>query len=275
MRITTRNARFQQWQSLLTNRAKRQRAGEFLVQGVRPINLAVEHGWPLHALLHRDTDDLSRWARDILDRVDAPRFAVAPDLLGELSDKDDADVELIAVAAIAPDDLSRIEVGPSFLGVVFDRPGSPGNIGTLLRSADAFGADGVIVTGHAADVYDPKTVRASTGSLFSVPAVRMPSHREVLDWADGRCAVVAADESAEVDVADHDLTRPTLLVIGNETVGLSAAWRSACDRMVRIPIGGSASSLNAATAASVLLYEAARQRTPPRTGPAPDTSGAW
>jgi TrmH family RNA methyltransferase len=103
----------------------------------------------------------------------------------------------------------------------------------------------------------------------------MPSHREVLDWAAGRCAVVAADESAEVDVADHDLTRPTLLVIGNETVGLSSAWRSACDRMVRIPIGGSASSLNAATAASVLLYEAARQRTPPRTGPAPDTSGAW
>jgi TrmH family RNA methyltransferase len=275
VRITTRNAQFQQWQALLTNRAKRQRAGTFLVQGVRPINLAVSRGWPLRTVLYRDDADLSRWARDVLDRVDAPRIAVAPDLLGELSDKTDADAELILVAAMPADDLDRIPVGPSFLGVVFDRPGSPGNIGTLLRSADAFGADGVIVTGHATDVYDPKSVRASTGSLFSVPAVRVPSHREVLDWAAGRCAVVAADESAEIDIADHDLTGPTLLVIGNETAGLSAAWRSACDRTVGIPIGGSASSLNAATAASILLYEAARQRTPPRRGPAPDTTGAW
>jgi tRNA G18 (ribose-2'-O)-methylase SpoU len=281
VRITTRNAQFQQWQALLTNRTKRQRAGAFLVQGVRPISLAVSAGWPLQTLLYRDAAALSRWARDILDRVDAPRVAVAPDLLGELSDKADAEVELIAVAKLAADDLARIPVRPSFLGVVFDRPGSPGNIGTLLRSADAFGAHGVVVTGHAADVYDPKSVRASTGSLFSVPAVRTPSHREVLDWISGAgvpVAVVGADEAADVDVADYDLTGPTLLLIGNETAGLSAAWRAACDRLVRIPIGGAASSLNAATAAGILLYEAARQRgsvTPPLSGPAPDPAGPW
>lgn len=274
MRITSRNARFQQWQALLTNRTKRQRAGEFLVQGVRPINQAVARDWPLRAILYRDGGGLSRWARDLLDRVGAPQIAVAADLLGELSDKDDPS-ELIAVAAIPEDNLGRIPLGPgplgpdlpgpdlpghSFLGAVFDRAGSPGNIGTLLRSADAFGADGVIITGHAADVYDPKAVRASTGSLFSVPAVRVSGHREVLDWAAGRCTVIGADESADADVDSVDLTRPTLLVIGNETVGLSAAWREACDVLVRIPMTGSASSLNAATAAGILLYEAARQR---------------
>ena len=258
MRITTRNARYQQWQALSTNRSKRQRAGEFLVQGVRPITLAVAHGWPLRAVLHRDRAALSDWARELLDTVDAPRYAVAGDLLDELGDRADPGTEMIVVAGMPADDLARIPVGDGFLGVVFDRPGSPGNIGTIVRSADAFGAHGVVVTGHAADPYDPKAVRASTGSLFAVPVVRVASHREVLAWAPG--AVVGADEAGDVDVAEHDLTGPTLLVIGSETAGLSAGWRAACDRLVRIPIGGAASSLNAATAAGILLYETARQR---------------
>jgi tRNA G18 (ribose-2'-O)-methylase SpoU len=177
VRITTRNARFQQWQALSTNRSKRQRAGEFLVQGVRPITLAVAHGWPLRAVLHRDRAALSDWARELLDTVDAPRYAVAGDLLDELGDRADPGTEMIVVAGMPADDLARIPVGDGFLGVVFDRPGSPGNIGTIVRSADAFGAHGVVVTGHAADPYDPKAVRASTGSLFAVPVVRVASHR--------------------------------------------------------------------------------------------------
>src|SRR5205823_13566885 len=98
--------------------------------------------------------------------------------------KTDTTPELLAVVGLAADDLARIPTGPGMLAVVFDRPTSPGNLGTLIRSADAFGASGVIVTGHAADVYDPKAVRASTGSLFSVPVVRVPSQRPVLDWVE-------------------------------------------------------------------------------------------
>jgi 23S rRNA (uridine2479-2'-O)-methyltransferase len=143
--------------------------------------------------------------------------------------------------------------------VVFDRPSTPGNIGTLVRSADAFGAHGVIVTGHAADPYDPRAVRASTGSLFAIPVVRVPSHREVLGWA-GPAQLVAADENGDADLADADLSGPTVVLIGNETTGLTAAWRESAHRTVRIPITGAASSLNAAVAATVVLYEAARQR---------------
>jgi tRNA G18 (ribose-2'-O)-methylase SpoU len=280
--ITTRNARFQQWKALLTNRAKRNGSGQFIVQGVRPITLAVEHGWEIATWLFDRDRTLSRWARETLDRAGAPRVAMAPELLRELGGKGEsrADAggaggrdgdggeapELIAVTTIPPDDLARIPVGPAFLAVVFDRPASPGNLGTLVRSADAFGAAGVIVTGHAADPYDPKAVRASTGSLFAVPVVRAASHRQVLDWVAGaraggvRVRVTGTDEHGDVDLADHDFTEPTLLVIGNETIGMSASWRAASDRLVRIPIAGSASSLNAATAATVALYEAARQR---------------
>jgi TrmH family RNA methyltransferase len=267
LKITTRNASFQQWQALLTNRNKRQRLREFLVQGVRPITLALEQGWEIRALVYPDRQVLSRWCRDLLDQVSTTRVALAPELMHELGGKEEESPELLAVVAQPEDSLGRIPVGPKMLVVVFDRPKTPGNIGTLIRSADAFGASGVIITGHAADPYDPKAVRASTGSLFAVPVVRVSSHREVLDWvATVRAAglpqvqIIGTDEHGEVDVAEHDLTRPTLLLVGNETHGLSASWQEASDQMVRIPIVGAASSLNAAAAGTVVLYEAARQR---------------
>jgi 23S rRNA (uridine2479-2'-O)-methyltransferase len=265
-RVTTRNARFQQWQALLGNRTKRQRGGEFLVQGVRPISLAIQHGWQVRALLYDGEANLSSWASETLDSVRAARFALSPALLGELGEKNEAPPELLAVVATRDDDLARIPAGPDLLVPVFDRPTSPGNLGTLIRSADAFGAGGVIVTGHAVDVYDPRTVRASTGSLFAVPTIRAPAPPPVLAWlAAARSRgvdvqLVGTDEHGRVELADCDLTGPTVLLVGNETAGLSAAWRSACDRLVRIPITGSASSLNAATAGSIALYEAARQR---------------
>ncbi|MGA8115983.1 MAG: TrmH family RNA methyltransferase [Actinocatenispora sp.] len=266
LRITTRNAQFQQWLALLSNRTKRQRTGEFLVQGVRPITLAVEHGWSVRALVHPAGTRRSAWAEDLLDRHPGAAVAMAPDLVRELGGKTDEAPEILAVIGLPEDRLDRIPRRADMLVTVFDRPTSPGNIGTLIRSADAFGASGVIITGHAADPYDPKAVRASTGSLFAVPTVRCGSHREVVDWvADLRAGgiditVLGTDEHGDVDVADQDLCRPTLALLGNETNGLSAAWRDTADRMVRIPMTGSASSLNAANAATVLLYEAARQR---------------
>jgi TrmH family RNA methyltransferase len=293
LRISARNARFQQWQALLDNRTKRTRSGEFLVQGVRPITLAVRNGWPLRALIYAAERGLSDWATTVLTDADpgVERVAMAPELLAELAQKSDERPELLAVAALPTDELSRIpltgnssdsssdsssgnrsgnrsgrDAGTGFLGLVFDRPTSPGNIGTVVRSADAFGANGMIVAGHAADPYDPKAVRASTGSLFALPVVRVPAPATVLDWLtrlrrEGLAVqLVGTDETGSADLAEFDLAQPTLLVLGNETSGMSAAWREACDAVVRIPIGGSASSLNAANAASVVLYEAARQR---------------
>lgn len=264
MRITSRNAAFQVWQSLLTNRRTRQREGEFLVQGVRPIGMAIEHGWEVRSVLYDDSRRPSAWAASVLERTPRGRqVAMAPDLLAELGEKEDAVPELVAVVAMRPDRLDRIPADPGLLTVVFDRPTQPGNIGSLVRSADAFGASGVVVTGHAADLYDPKSVRASTGSLFALPAVRIASPAEVLDWASGldpRPVVVGTDESGTVDIDAHDFRGPQLVLVGNETSGLSAAWRDAAEVMARIPMTGSASSLNAANAATAVLYEAARQR---------------
>jgi TrmH family RNA methyltransferase len=264
--ITTRNARFQQWQALLMNRNKRQRSREFLVQGVRPINVAIEEGWPIRTLIFDHHHQLSTWAQGLLRTIRVEQVGMASELLAELGEKNEEVPELIAVMEIPDDDLGRIKVSGGFLGVLFDRPTRPGNIGAIIRSADAFGADGVIVTGHAADVYDSKSVRASTGSIFALPTVRVPSAQKVTAWLDLHRAagtpvqMVGTDEHGDVDIFDFDLTVPTLLLIGNEAKGLSSAWRELADRTVRIPMAGSASSLNAANAATAVLYEAARQR---------------
>ncbi|RDI17209.1 TrmH family RNA methyltransferase [Rhodococcus sp. AG1013] len=265
-KVTTRNARFQQWQALLTNRNKRQRLRAFVVQGVRPITIALDRGWAVEAVLFDADRRLSEWARDILDRAEGERFALTRELIVELGEKGADAPELIVVMSLPSDDLGRIPVAHDFLGVAFDRPTSPGNLGSVIRSADSFGAAGVIVTGHAADPYDSAAVRASTGSLFAVPTVRVSSPHDVFSWVAAHRAagvpiqIVGTDENGDADVFDVDLTLPTLLVVGNETTGLSAAWRDGVDRVVRIPMTGSASSLNAANAASVVLYETTRQR---------------
>ncbi len=273
LRVSSRNARFQQWQALLGNRNKRQRAGEFLVQGVRPISLAARSGWRVRALIHDAERPLSQWAQDLLRDAGAVQVAMAPALLAELGEKDEGTPELVAVVEMPGDDLARIETGDDFLGVALDRPASPGNIGSIIRSADALGAHGVVVTGHAADVYDPRCVRASTGSLFALPVVRVPGHREVAAWVAAQrargCPIVlaATDERGDKDVFDFDFTQPTLLLAGSEGTGLSAAWRELSDVVVSIPMAGAASSLNVASATTAVLYEAARQRLMARKGP--------
>jgi tRNA G18 (ribose-2'-O)-methylase SpoU len=264
--VSTRNARFQQWQALLTNRNKRQRLRAFVVHGVRPVTVALEQGWTVEAVLVDGDRRLSRWAEDVLAAAGGEHFVLTRELMVELGEKGDDAPELVVVLSIPDDDLDRVPVPHDFLGVVFDRPTSPGNLGSVIRSADAFGAHGVVVAGHAADPYDSAAVRASTGSLFAVPTVRVPSPATVIGWVDAHRAsgvpvqVVGTDEGGDADVSEIDLTAPTLLLVGNETTGLSAAWREAVDRMARIPMAGSASSLNAANAASVVLYEAVRQR---------------
>ncbi|MGN8025759.1 TrmH family RNA methyltransferase [Microbacterium sp. 22242] len=265
LKISTRNSRFQLLEALTRNRTHRTREHRFIVQGVRPISQAIEHGWPVLTAIYDAQRSLTPWARDVVTEAHET-IAMSPALLAELAEKEEGATEVIAVVEMPPDDLSRIAVPQDFLGMVFDRPTQPGNIGSILRSMDALGGHGLIVSGHAADPYDPKSVRASTGSLFATPVVRAASPGIVVDWvrdvhAQGTpLTLVATDEHGDVDVWDHDFTKPSLVLIGNETTGLARGWRDAADVMVRVPMSGSASSLNASNAATLMLYEAARQR---------------
>jgi tRNA G18 (ribose-2'-O)-methylase SpoU len=261
LEVSTANIAFQRIDVLRRNRNKRHRYGEFVVEGVRAINGALAAGWTVRSFAYPRDRQLSRWATDILEASTADsHLAVAPALFDIISEKDESS-ELIAVVATRPDALDRIPVSAGMIVVVVDRPGSPGNLGALIRSCDAFGASGVIVSGHGVDLYDPATIRASVGSFFAVPCVAAPSHREVGEWvSDVRgsypgLTLVGTSARASSEIREFQWGTEVVLLVGNETNGLSHAYREMCDDVVRIPMRGTATSLNAAVATSIVLYE--------------------
>ena len=267
--IQTRNDEFQLLQALQTNRKKRSKQGRFIVEGVRSINQLRANGgaaWTVDAYVYSKERELSAWAREVLDRSPARRhIALAGELMEDLSEREETS-ELIAVLDMPERSLSAIPVIEPATIVVIDRPTNPGNLGTTIRSCDAFGVHGVAVSGHTADLFDPRTIRAAAGSLFSVPVAQITSSSQFADWVGAlriqlsKLTVVGSSAGATHSCADQVFSDSTLLVIGSERTGLSHTFAELCDEIVTIPMLGSASSLNVSCAASVLLYEIARQR---------------
>lgn len=136
----------------------------------------------------------------------------------------------------------------------------PGNLGTILRSADAAGVHAVVVCDRCTDIFNPNVVRASVGTVFSVPLAEATT-AETLDWLHANTMqIVAAMPDAETTYADIDMCGATAIVVGTEQYGLTPAWAEAATHRVRIPMFGQADSLNVASATTILLYEAVRQR---------------
>jgi TrmH family RNA methyltransferase len=265
LKMSVRNAAFQRFETLQRNREKRTKEKLFFVEGVHPIEQAIAGGWEFEALGYAAGKRLSGWAMDMRSRAHADtEYEITPELMAELSNREEP-CELIALVKQRTDGLARMakKACEKSLFVLFDRPQNPGNLGTVIRSADAFGADGLIVTGHGADFYDPQCVRATIGAMFQLPFAAMASAGEALSWLDSlkvRPLIVGTSAKGDCLLSEVDMTGPTLLLIGNETFGLSKAWKAGCDRLAKIPICGAASSLNAGCAASICLYEIARQR---------------
>lgn len=265
MRLSKRNAQFQEWLALRTNRQKRHRSGQFLVEGTTAIDRAIEHGWTIEALLHPARRALSGWARAHLESGVARRVVeVEPELLGELTERHEG-TELLAIARIADVTLESLELRAPWLVIVLDRPKSPGNLGTVIRSAVSFDASALVLTGHAADPFDPACVRASVGTLFDLPLVRLPSQAPLLAWLAERRAredlrLIGTGQHGSQPIDAVELSGNLVIVFGNETAGLSQAYREACDAFVHLPTSARQPSLNISAAAAITLYEAQRQR---------------
>jgi TrmH family RNA methyltransferase len=266
-KIFTEDNDFQRAEVLKRNSNKRHRYREFFVEGVRSINEALRNNWGIKAFYYTRERSLSRWAEDIL--KDSPaqfHYELSMQLMKKLSDKEETS-ELICIAAIPPDDLGRIKIEKDLLVVVFDRPSSKANLGVLIRSCDALKVQGVIMTGHAVDLYEPEIIRASVGSFFNVPVVRVPSHNELMAWVEKisktlpGLQLVGTSAGADLGIQGCDFTPPTILLVGNESKGLSFKYKELCHHLVKIPhLSGSATSFNVACATSVFLYEINRQR---------------
>lgn len=266
--IHSANATFQKIEVLKRNRIKRQKRKKFFVEGVRNINEAVKNRWKIDAFCYAKNRKLSRWAEGILNKNLVKNVYEVPlKLMQKLSEKENTS-ELVAVIEMPDDDFKRIEFSSKKppLIVVIDRPSNRGNLGTIIRSCDVMGVDGIIITGHCVDLYDPEVIVASMGSFFAIPIIRAESHKEVLRYSSTLkvihkdLQIVGTSAKTEKSIYDSDFKKPTILLIGNETHGLSRAYKEMSDVLYKIPMTGSASSLNIACATSVLLYEAGRQR---------------
>ena len=171
---------------------------------------------------------------------------------------------LVAVCRFFDVPLSSLgESEPPTLIAVCADVRDPGNAGTVIRCADAAGADAVILAGDAVDLYNPKTIRASVGSAFNLPIVVERDAQAATDWAKAAgLRVLAADAGGDVDLFEADalLAEPTAWLFGNEAWGLPDELRAAADHVVSIPIFGRAESLNLSTAAAVCLYATARSQ---------------
>jgi TrmH family RNA methyltransferase len=181
------------------------------------------------------------------------------ELFGRISDRD-APSGLAAIVRAAPVTLADLAVGPGSLFVALHSAGNPGNLGTIIRTASAAGAGGVILIGPSADPYDPSAVKASMGALFTVPVASAVSAAEFVEWARaGGVRVAATSARASVTCWDADLQLPLAVLLGSEGSGLPEDVLDAADVRVAIPMTGTAESLNLSVAAGVLLYEVRRR----------------
>ncbi len=266
-KIFTENALYQHLIVLKTNRNKRYKNKEFLIEGVRNINEAVKNRWHINSLVYPSGKLISGWAIDMIDGVKTDyNIEIIPELFNKLSDKTESS-ELLAVVSMRDDNfLEKDFENPLIL--LFDRPSNKGNLGTIIRSCDAFGIDGLITTGHCVDLYDPEVVGATMGSFFSVPYVRITSNDILLNYISemkekfNNLKIIGTTSHKKNDIYSCDLTGPVIIMIGNETDGLNNFLSSLCDLLVTIPMAesSSASSLNVACAATVFLYESVKQR---------------
>ena len=253
----------------LSRRAVREREALFLAEGPQAVREVVVHRSDAVQDLYVDVQASTRHTAVLEAARDAGLSTreVSHEVLAAMCDTK-VPQGIIAVCRPINVDLDGVlDVRPRLL-LILTNVRDPGNAGTAIRGADAAGADAVLVSDSSVDIYNPKVVRSTAGSLFHLPIVTGVPIPFLLDRVRGAgLALLAADGTGQSQLADIDLARPHAWVMGNEAWGLEPDVLEACDEVVRIPIYGKAESLNLAMAATVCLYASAGvQRADPPSG---------
>lgn len=241
----------------LWKRRERDRTGRFLIEGYRELSRAgtVE----IEILFVCPELFLGSNEHNLIERIDAPVYPCSSSVFRSLSYRDRPD-GLLAIAKQAHYGLDFLKPKAAPFYVVAEAIEKPGNLGTILRSSDATGVDGVIVCDRCTDIHNPNVVRASVGTLFTQPVVEAEG-KEALKWLrEQGISILAATPSAASEYTEVDLTKGVAIVVGTEQYGLSRLWMEQADLQVKLPMLGVADSLNVAMATTLLLYEVLRQR---------------
>lgn len=235
--------------NLETKSRERKARGLFVVEGRREYARAKAAGWQTETLFVREGEPEAAQADFLVSGRVYEKIACRGGTEG-----------IVAVMRAQERRLAGLTLSAEPLVLVLERVEKPGNLGAVLRSADAAGVDAVLVCDPLTDLYNPNLIRASLGALFSVPTVACTS-QEAFDWLSAQgIAILTAQLQDSKLYYDTDMVRPTAIVFGAEDTGLSPFWRERADAHIRIPMAGAMDSLNVSVSAAILAYEAVRQR---------------
>ena len=249
------NQKVKQLVLLQQKSSDRKRSGLFVVEGVRELGHCLEAGLQVESIFYCadmfSYTKLLKSARQV--------YEVSPQVYEKIAYRGSTE-GLVAVVHSRQLTLDDLQLGDNPLIVILESVEKPGNLGAVLRSADAAGADAVVVCDPLTDLYNPNLIRASIGALFTVPTVAVSSDECIRFLKERGIRILTAQLQDSELYYDTDMTCGTAIVMGTEATGLTDQWRRAADAHIRIPMRGRLDSLNVSVSAAILLFEAVRQR---------------
>lgn len=235
--------------------SERRESGLFVVEGRREIEHCVNAGYVVDSVFY--CPELAGYN---LEKNHTPRiFEVSKEIYEKIAYRESTE-GVIAEVRTRDLKLEDLQLGQNPLIMVLESVEKPGNLGAVLRSADASGVTAVLVCDPKTDLYNPNLIRASIGAIFTVPCVACSSEDAIKFLKDNNIQILTAQLQDSSLYYDCDMKRGTAIVMGTEATGLTAIWRKAADAHIRIPMLGRLDSLNVSVSAAILLYESVRQR---------------
>ena len=253
---SAQNPKIKRLLALQQKSSERRESGLFVVEGQRELSHCLESGYEVETVFYCPAKGTT--ADDLLS-LKATLVEVSPTVYEKIAYRGSTEGVVAEVRSKALQ-LEDIPLSDNPLIVVVESVEKPGNLGAILRSADAAGADAVIVCDPLTDLYNPNLIRSSIGAFFSVPCVACTSGQCIPFLRRHGIQILTAQLQDSHLYYNTDMVRPTAIVMGTESTGLTDQWRQAADAHIRIPMLGRLDSLNVSVSAAILLFEAVRQR---------------
>ena len=256
---SVQNARIKHVVALQQKSSLRREEGLFVVEGRREIEHCIACRYEVTELFHLTggqtlSEDISPSTLHL-----PPLTRVSPQVYEKMAYRGSTE-GIIAVVRCKSHDLSQLSLKEDPLVIVLESVEKPGNLGAILRTAEAAGVDAVIVCDPLTDLYNPNLIRASIGGVFSVPVAVCTSEECIAFLKERQIKILSAQLQDSCEYYDYDMRPATAIVMGTESTGLTQQWREAADAHIRIPMLGRLDSLNVSVSAAILMYEAVRQR---------------
>jgi TrmH family RNA methyltransferase len=259
IKISAENAEFQIIKSLKENRAKRNKLNEIFIEGIECIKKAIESNIEITRIIIKDKNNLSKWGSDTINHYKNVKIVKMSSILYEKLTEKTNHSEMLVTAKIKINKIDDINTKNPFI-IVFDRPSGYGNLGSVIRSANAFGVDGIFIIGHGVDIYEPKVIRASMGSIFFTKIVLIDSMQKLLGYIKlhkeiNNMEIIGTDSTGTILMNEYKIKKPVMVIIGNESKGMSVKLKEICDKIIKIPMKGNINSLNVSCASSIIMWE--------------------